>query len=70
MRQRTRKLIGAFVTIGFVVVYALVAMALAQARPVQDSVEPWRTVIYAGLGLFWALPMAVLIKWMAKPDRD
>ena len=70
MRQRTRKLIGAFVTIGFVVTYALVAMALAQARPVQESTEPWRTLIYAALGLFWALPMAPLIKWMAKPDKE
>mgnify|MGYP001766237886 FL=1 len=70
MRQRTRKLIGAFVTIGFVVVYALVAMALAQARPVQEAVEPWRTLIYAALGLFWALPMAALIKWMARPDAE
>ena len=70
MRQRTRKLIGAFVTIGFVVVYALVAMALAQARPVQEAVEPWRTLIHAALGLFWALPMAALIKWMARPDAE
>lgn len=68
MRQRTRKLIGAFVMLAFVVVYALIAMALAQSRPVQEAVEPWRTIVYAALGLIWALPMAGLIKWMARPD--
>ena len=37
MTRRTRKLIGAFVIVIFVVVYALVAMALAQARFVQEA---------------------------------
>ena len=37
MRMRTRKLIGAAAMIGFVVVYSLVAMALAQARPLQGG---------------------------------
>ena len=35
MRRRLRKFIGVLVTLAFVVVYALVAMALAQARFVQ-----------------------------------
>ncbi len=37
MRRSTRKFTGASVIIGFVPVYALVAMALAQARPVREA---------------------------------
>ena len=37
MTKRTRKLIGAFVIVIYVVVYALVAMALAQASLVHEA---------------------------------
>ncbi|MGA7656110.1 MAG: DUF2842 domain-containing protein, partial [Methylocella sp.] len=37
MHRRTRKLIGTSMIVGFVPVYALVAMALAQARPVREA---------------------------------
>ncbi|WOJ88971.1 DUF2842 domain-containing protein [Methylocapsa polymorpha] len=68
MRRRTRKFIGVNVTIGFVLFYALLAMALAQARPVQDAPGLVQALIYAALGLAWILPMMPLIKWMEKPD--
>lgn len=70
MRQRARKLVGAFVMVGFAVIYPLLMMALAQTHPVQAAEEPWRTLIYFVLGVGWAAPMAPLIKWMARPDRD
>ena len=70
MRRRTRKLIGAALMIGFVIVYALVAMVLAQARPVQEAPGLVQTLIYAILGLGWILPLLPLIKWMERPDPD
>jgi hypothetical protein len=69
MPQRTRKLIGAAVMVGFVLAYALVAMVVAQAQPVQQAPALLQTLIYAVLGLGWVLPLLPLIKWMERPDR-
>ena len=44
------------------------AMALAQARPVQEAAPPVQIAIYAALGMAWALPLMPLIRWMQKPD--
>ena len=55
--------------IGFVIVYAMVAMALAQARPVQNAGSLVQTLIYIVLGLGWILPLMPLITWMERPDR-
>jgi hypothetical protein len=68
MRRRLRQLIGASVMIGFVPVYALVAMALAQARPVQEAAVLIQVLCYAALGMAWIVPAMPLIRWMEKPD--
>lgn len=64
MSPRTRKLVGGVIMILFVIFYALVAMALAQARFVQESGTLMQTLIYAALGLSWVLPLLPLIRWM------
>ncbi len=64
MRRRSRKLVGAFVMLGFVIVYALVAMALAQSRLLQDASKLMQGIGYAMLGIAWILPIMPLIKWM------
>jgi predicted membrane channel-forming protein YqfA (hemolysin III family) len=64
VQQRTRKLVGALAMLAFVVVYALVAMVLAQARPTQEAPALVQTLIYAVLGLSWILPLMPLIRWM------
>jgi hypothetical protein len=69
MTRRNRKLIGAFTVLLYVVIYALVAMALAQARVVQDSSGLVQGVVYAVLGLFWIVPLMPLVAWMEKPDK-
>ena len=69
MRRRTRKLAGAAVMIGFVIVYAMIAMALAQARSVQGASSLVQTLVYVVLGLSWILPLMPLIAWMERPDR-
>ena len=64
MRRSTRKFAGTSVIIGFVPVYALVAMALAQARPVQEAAVLIQVLCYAALGLASIAPAMPLIRWM------
>jgi hypothetical protein len=69
LSARRRKLIGAVALIAFVIVYALIAGALAESRPLQEAATVWRVVGYAVLGLAWTLPAGALIRWMERPDR-
>jgi hypothetical protein len=64
MPPRIRKLFGGAGMILFLCVYALIAMALADSRPVQQTNEIVRALIYAALGLAWVPPMMPLIVWM------
>src|SRR4030081_1557204 len=65
---RIRKLIGTVALIGLVVVWALLAMALAQAvLGSANSVVQALYYVVAGLG--WVLPAMPLISWMSRPDR-
>jgi hypothetical protein len=67
MPIRIRKLIGTVALLALVVVWALVAMAIAQ--PVLAAANGLVAGIYyvvAGLG--WVLPAMPLIKWMSRPD--
>lgn len=70
MTMRIRKLIGAFALLALVVVWSLLAMALAQSA--LTDINGFVAVIYyvvAGFG--WVLPAMLLIKWMANPGvRD
>jgi hypothetical protein len=69
MRQRTRKLIGTFLLLGWVTFYALVVMAIMHnaVRRFGPIGEP---VFYALAGVAW-IPVAMLvIWWMARPDPD
>jgi hypothetical protein len=69
MPKSLRKFIGAMVMISFVIIYALVAMALAQSRVVQEASAVLQGLYYAVLGMAWILPMMPLIRWMQRPDR-
>jgi len=69
MPIRLRKLIGAVALIALVIVWALVAMAVAQ--PVLASANHLLEAIYYVLaGLGWVLPAMPLIKWMSRPDPE
>ena len=52
----------------FVVIYALMAMALADSRPLQEAPALVRTLGYVALGLVWVLPLMPLIRWMERAD--
>jgi hypothetical protein len=68
MRSRQRKLIGAVFMVFFVIFYALAAMMLAQITAMKVESAALRLLIFAVLGLGWAVPMVPLIGWMERRD--
>jgi hypothetical protein len=50
--------------LAFVIAYALLAMALAQARPLQEASKLMQGLSYAIMGIAWIIPIFPLIKWM------
>jgi hypothetical protein len=70
MPIRIRKLLGAIALIVLVLVWTLVAMAVAQFPAVKANglVE---TIYYVLAGLAWVLPAMPLVRWMSRPGvRD
>jgi len=66
MSPRLRKLIGTFVLVLFVPVYALTAMTFAAANlPGASGLTQF--AFFAVAGLAWVIPAAALISWMSKP---
>jgi len=69
MRQTYRKIIGAFLILILMALYALLATTFAAANLAQAS--GWVHLIYFLLtGILWILPAMLLIKWMLKPDKS
>lgn len=54
----------------FVSVYALVIMALAQSRLLNDASKMQQGLFYFLAGLSWILPLMPLLRWMERPDHD
>jgi hypothetical protein len=66
MPVRLRKFIGTVALFVLVIVWALVAMALAQAPAIHDNTFASITYyVIAGMG--WVLPAMPLVRWMAGP---
>ncbi len=70
MRRRHRKFVGVLLTLAFVVIYALAAMALAQGRFIHDAPSAVQGLYYAVIGMAWILPIMPLIRWMERPDES
>ena len=68
MPIRLRKFIGAIALLVLVVVWALVAMALAQAPVIRDNTA-LSIAYYVIAGLGWVLPAMPIISWMSGPKR-
>jgi hypothetical protein len=69
MRIRVRKLIGAVALLVLIVVWTILAMALAYA--VFRLENPFLAAVYyvvAGIG--WVLPAMPLVSWMLRPDPE
>jgi hypothetical protein len=67
MPIRLRKLIGAVALIVLVLVWTLMAMAVAQF-PVVKANGLWETIYYVLAGLGWVLPAMPLIRWMSRGE--
>ena len=68
MPIRLRKFFGAIALFILVVVWALVAMALAQSPTIRDnSVLSVAYYMIAGLG--WVLPAMPVVSWMSRRDQ-
>ena len=61
---RAKKFIGVFFIVLLVIVYALVAVAIASATL---ATAPWyaHMMYFAFSGVLWVLPAMVIIKWMS-----
>jgi len=66
MTIRLRKLMGAVALFALVIVWALVAMALAQAPAIRDNAY-LSVAYYVIAGLGWVLPAMPLVSWMNTP---
>jgi hypothetical protein len=65
MPPRLRKFIGAVALFVLVVVWALVAMALAQMPAIRDNaIASVAYYVIAGLG--WCLPAIPIVTWMSR----
>jgi hypothetical protein len=69
MKIRSRKLVGTVALLVLVVVWALLAMALAQSA-LTDINGFVAAIFYVVAGLGWVLPAMPLVKWMARPDAE
>jgi hypothetical protein len=66
MPMRLRKFIGAIALFVLVIVWALLAMALAQFPAIRDNTV-LSVLYYVIAGLGWILPAMPLVSWMSAP---
>jgi Protein of unknown function (DUF2842) len=69
MKIRQRKFIGTMATIAFLVVYALIAMAVG-GRYVVGYGPAVELPAFILLGIGWIPVAMILIRWMSKPDAE
>ncbi|MBV6659178.1 MAG: DUF2842 domain-containing protein [Devosiaceae bacterium] len=69
LSARTRKIVGTFVLVAFIVCWAFFAMLLG-LRILENASGLTQGVYYIATGCLWALPAMFLLKWMLKPDPE
>jgi hypothetical protein len=67
MKQRQRKFIGIFATVGFMILYSLAAMAIGGDLVVGRSAAA-EIGFYLIAGVAWLPVVMWIIRWMARPD--
>ena len=65
--MRLRKFLGAIMLIVLVLVWALLAMALAQSTAIKAN-GILEVIYYVVAGLGWVLPAMPIIRWMSRRD--
>ena len=68
MPIRLRKFMGAVALFVLVIVWALVAMALAQVPTIRDNTL-LSVVYYVIAGLGWVFPAMPVVSWMSRRDQ-
>ena len=68
MKQRTRKAIGTFAVIVFIILYALVMMAVGGEWAVGNGIAV-ELPFYIVAGSLWLPVVMAIIRWMSKPDE-
>lgn len=69
MPVRLKKLIGTFLLVALVTIYAIVATIIAVAHLSQSSA--WVHLLYFFVtGILWVVPAMFIIWWMAQPPRS
>ncbi len=69
MNQRTRKAIGTLATVAFLIVYALIAMAVGGMLVVGRGIA-FELPFYIIAGTLWVPVSMMIIRWMSRPDPD
>ncbi len=64
MNLRARKLLGVVATVGFLIVYSLVAMAIGGIF-VTGAGKPLELVYFIVAGIGWVPIVMLIIKWMS-----
>ena len=67
MKQRTRKAIGTFSVVAFIIVYALVMMAVGGELAVGRGLAV-EILFYVVAGALWLPVVMAIIRWMVRPD--
>ena len=70
MTQRQRKLAGTVAMFALIIIYALLALAVAVLLQVRNANKFVELIYYVVAGLLWVLPAAVIVSWMQRPDPD
>lgn len=68
MTQSTRKLLGTVLTLIVLAAYAWLA-TLVYERFLTGAAPLALLAYFIVAGLFWAVPVSFIIRWMARPDR-
>ncbi|MBC8036023.1 MAG: DUF2842 domain-containing protein [Rhizobiales bacterium] len=67
MKLRTRKFIGTFATVGFLIVYSLAAMAIGGQWIVGHGIFV-ELPFYIVAGVLWLPVVMMIVRWMSRPD--
>lgn len=69
MKLKQRKLVGVLAVPASLVVYAVIAVTIAGFFP-ENTPTPLTLVYYAVVGVLWAVPAGIIIRWMQRPDEE
>lgn len=67
MRQRTRKAIGTVLVVAFLIIYALVMMAVGGEFAAGRGILV-ELLFFAVAGILWLPVVMAIIRWMMRPD--